>query len=349
MKKSANENSSTKCFSDILRRLLCTGNLQTHPSDQFIEANKKEKDDQRAEKCLDNVTQLAARSSSPGVVAKLMGLDSFPNTPLAPRDRTLGSYFRSRSANSIDFLSHFDPTRKGSDHHRHRRVRTSVSFRENDDYGLVLHLEKVDENAEYDQEESMMIKKRPKVKKSENLLEKKVTTKRPNRKLETSQKKDFHGKNTRLNLKERRPIIKPINTKEALIESKCLKTKNKKQSLGYHKVHSQCSLKKIHPENNLSGEVAPGMSSHSDNGEVRAIIRGKSKIQKMENKETCYYKRMVDDICRLTEEDVKENFKLNFEDFEEICQQFGQEIFEVLLRQFVDELVLFMGQRVNKD
>lgn len=62
-----------------------------------------------------------------------------------------------------------------------------------------------------------------------------------------SQKKDFHGK-TRLNLKERRPIIKAVNSKEELIGSKCVK--KKKNKILAHKVHS---LKKIHPEGTVPG------------------------------------------------------------------------------------------------
>lgn len=72
----------------------------------------------------------------------------------------------------------------------------------------------------------------------------------------------------------------------------------------------------------------------------------------MKIKESCYYTRMVQEICMLTEEDVKENWihgmVLKFEDFEEICQQFGQEILEVLLKQVVDELVLHFGTRNKK-
>ncbi|KAI3447790.1 hypothetical protein Pfo_004455 [Paulownia fortunei] len=381
---------SGKCYSGILRRLLCSGSLPTHPSDQFMESNIKGIGDQKPEKSLEpeaNVKQAAA--STPGVVARLMGLDSFPNTPLAQKDRSLGSFFRSRSVNSIDFLSHFDPIKQG--HHQHRRVRTSVSFREgiNEDYTSVLvpHLEEVNETAE--DEEELLIRKRPNVnyqqgkkekgarsKNSEILQEKKITNK-PSKKLEiveqrrsvcvklssgvgnaTSQKKDFQ---TRQSLRERMPIIKSVNSTEELIGSKSVK--KKKNKILSQKVHSGCSLKKVHPEGtvpevagevgsrHLPSQIANSQSpfssgAHYDNGEVRAIIKGKNE-RKMKNKESCYYKRMVEEICRVTEEDVKENWMhglvLKFEDFEEICRQFGQEILEVLLKQFVDELVLLYG------
>ncbi|KAK6125978.1 hypothetical protein DH2020_040286 [Rehmannia glutinosa] len=178
---SADASSSTKCYTAVLRRLLCSGSFPTHPSDQFADSNIEKIG---AEKCLkpdENAKQSA--KSNPGVVARLMGLDSFPNTPLGPKDKTLGSYFRSR--------------------------------------------------------------------------------------------------------------------------------------------------------------------------EVREITKGKKEM-KLKNKESCYYKRMVEIICRLTEEGLEENWMhevvLKFDDFEEICQLFGQEILEVLVKQFVDELVglTFWDKGVNK-
>ncbi|KAL0426239.1 UNVERIFIED_CONTAM: hypothetical protein Slati_2798700 [Sesamum latifolium] len=372
MANSANA-TSTKCYSGILRRLLCSGSLPTYPSDQLVESSTRETGDQQAEKSskpAENVKQAAA--SSPGVVARLMGLDSLPNTPLAPKDRTLGSFFRSRSVNSIDFLSHFDPTRKG--HHQHRRVRTSVSFCDgkDDDYtSVVVYLEEVDESAEY--QEELVIRRRPNVncqkgKKTQKNLHEKRVAKKPSKKLEmeeerrsvgkatTSQKKEIQGKK-RLSLEERRPIFKSVNkSKEELMGSKCLKNRKKK-------MHSGCSLKKLHPEGsvpevarklrsrkhhpsqvaNSESESPYSSSAHSDNGEVRAVITGKCQ-RKVNNKESCYYKRMVEDICRLTDDNLKENWMhgvmLRFEDFEEICQQFGQEILELLLEQLVDELLL---------
>ncbi|PIN18076.1 hypothetical protein CDL12_09271 [Handroanthus impetiginosus] len=366
---------SGKCYSGIISRLLCSGSLPTHPSEQFLESNGiKETDDQKPQKSLQpeaNVKQHA--TSTPGVVARLMGLDSFP---IAQKDRSLGSYFRSRSANSIDFFSHFDPIKLG--HGQHRRARTAVSFSEgiNDGYySVVLPLEEVDETVGY--QEELLKRKRDNVnvgrgKKGENSQVRKVT-KKPSKKIEmevkrrsvcgelgsktVSQKKDLHGK-TRGCLRERRPIVK---SKEELIGSNRVKKKNNKV-LG-HKVHSG---KKVHPEDSVPGvdrgsrrrlasqiansERAHPSGAHSDNGEGEAIMKDKSE-RKIKNEEICYYKTMVDEICRLTEEDFKENWfcgmVVKFEDFEDMCQQFGQEILEVLLKQFVDELVLLYGRGTN--
>ncbi|PIN17575.1 hypothetical protein CDL12_09756 [Handroanthus impetiginosus] len=333
---------SGKCYSGIISRLLCSGSLPTHPSEQFLESNGiKEIDDQKPKKSLQpeaNVKQHA--TSTPGVVARLMGLDSFP---IAQKDRSLGSYFRSRSANSIDFFSHFDPIKVG--HGQHRRARTAVSFSEgiNDGYySVVLPLEEVDETVGY--QEELLKRKRDNVNVGRGSKS-------------VSQKKDLHGKTSGC-LRERRPIVK---SKEELIGSNRVKKKNNKV-LG-HKVHSG---KKVHPEDSVPGvdrgsrrrlasqiansERAHPSGAHSDNGEGEAIMKDKSE-RKIKNKEICYYKTMVDEICRLTEEDFKENWfygmVVKFEDFEDMCQQFGQEILEVLLKQFVDELVLPYGRGTN--
>lgn len=79
-----------------------------------------------------------------------MGLDSLPED-IKPKNKNLSSYFRSRSLNSIDFLAQFDVSCKQSPA-EHRRLRTSVSFREvpsldlkgKHDFDLILHFEEVE-------------------------------------------------------------------------------------------------------------------------------------------------------------------------------------------------------------
>lgn len=72
------------------------------------------------------------------------------------------------------------------------------------------------------------------------------------------------------------------------------------------------------------------------------IIAEKNEAKKKSNENLCY-KKMVEEICMLTEESVSENWiygmELKFENFEEICHEFGQEILELLLKQLVDEFV----------
>ncbi|KAJ9185371.1 hypothetical protein P3X46_005013 [Hevea brasiliensis] len=126
--------SGSGCLSGIARLLLCKGSLQTHPSDQitypntaeFDRVNKYQKNEVNIK--LENGTTTAtapAAAAAPGVVARLMGLDSLPDTNWVPKGRTPDSVTRSRSVNFMDYLLDFDLSQA-----QHRRVKTSVSFRE---------------------------------------------------------------------------------------------------------------------------------------------------------------------------------------------------------------------------
>ncbi|XP_009338168.2 nucleolar protein 58-like [Pyrus x bretschneideri] len=113
------------CFNIILRRLLCNGSVPTHPSDQISDSNTTQLAKPPRKQNPDPKIQSSA-SVTPGIVARLMGLDSLPETNWVSRGPDLVS--RSRSLSFADYLMDFD----SNDHqnHQHRRVRTSVSFRE---------------------------------------------------------------------------------------------------------------------------------------------------------------------------------------------------------------------------
>ena len=114
------------CLTGILRRILCSGNLPTHPSDQIREADSvvcdKDQELKAAKECIERFEA----SASPGIVAKLMGLDSMPeiNNLLHARSKP-NSILRSRSMNSADQLAGFDSMQG-----QHRRVKSTLSFRE---------------------------------------------------------------------------------------------------------------------------------------------------------------------------------------------------------------------------
>ncbi|OVA02708.1 hypothetical protein BVC80_9093g51 [Macleaya cordata] len=94
--------------------------------------------------------KIQATPPTPGLVARLMGLETMPELDVVPKQRNPGSIGRSRSANSVDYSSAFDPSNP-----QHRRVKTSWSFREmpsvlqleNDEF-LLLTFENVGENKE---------------------------------------------------------------------------------------------------------------------------------------------------------------------------------------------------------
>lgn len=232
------EANSSKCFSAVLSRLLCSGGLPTHPSEQLIEP--------RIEKLEFPIPKAAAeenvkRSSSPGVVARLMGLESFPDQN-HNKERTLGDFFRSRSVNSIDFLSHFDPV-KPRDHRRHRRVRTSVSFREgvSDDFASVVLLLEEEFQAKIQEE---MRGKNVEIEEKRKLVYGKNVEIKEKRKPVALKKKDLEGKR-RVDLKERRPVVKGVKCEAEL------KKKKKKSKILAHKLNFD--LKKIHPQGTAPG------------------------------------------------------------------------------------------------
>jgi len=116
------EKPKSGCFPGLLRVLLCAGNATSppvHPSDHFTESDESEKAHSTKE------TLVVNDGSTPGVVARLMGLDSLPNSKWALKGATPDSVPRSRSVNFVDYLLEFDAS-----HGIHRRVKTSSSFRE---------------------------------------------------------------------------------------------------------------------------------------------------------------------------------------------------------------------------
>ncbi|CAJ1948482.1 unnamed protein product [Sphenostylis stenocarpa] len=115
------EKPKSGCFTGFLRVLLCAGNASSppvHPSDHFTEYESENAHSTKE-------TVVVNDGSTPGVVARLMGLDSLPNPKWVLKGGTPDSVPRSRSVNFVDFLLEFDSSRAN-----HRRVKTSASFRE---------------------------------------------------------------------------------------------------------------------------------------------------------------------------------------------------------------------------
>ncbi|CAL0301687.1 unnamed protein product [Lupinus luteus] len=137
------------CFNAILRRILCSGGLQTHPSDQIREFQCSKsvvcgKD--QSFKARQNAAAAAAVATTtpPGIVARLMGLETMVESKP-------GSLSRSKSMNSVDYLGECNRMESF-----HKRVKSTVSFREmptfllleNENF-LVLSFEKEGENKEF--------------------------------------------------------------------------------------------------------------------------------------------------------------------------------------------------------
>lgn len=138
MAKPESSNSKHGCFSGFLRVLLCAGNGTSppvYPSDH-VEEKTQQLHHPKKNKLflLDNEKEAEATTSTtttPGVVARLMGLDSLPNTNWVVKkggSTTPDSVPRSKSVNFVDYLLKFDPSH--ANNNNHRRVNSSASFRE---------------------------------------------------------------------------------------------------------------------------------------------------------------------------------------------------------------------------
>ncbi|KAL2898628.1 Peptidyl-tRNA hydrolase [Bienertia sinuspersici] len=104
------------CFAGVLSRILCSKSLPTHPSDP-IECHKNQH--------LSKIEKLVVDgSATPNVVARLMGLDSMPEINFISN-----SIPKSKSFDSEDFRAKTEDIQG-----QHRRVKTSVSFRETSNY-----------------------------------------------------------------------------------------------------------------------------------------------------------------------------------------------------------------------
>lgn len=111
------DNGNSGCFYKMLRRISCFRSLPTHPADHILESKTIKSENQK---------ENPKAAASPGIVARLMGLDSLPDNNWVSRKGIPDSVVRSRSVNFVDYLLEFDLSTQA----QHRRVRTSVSFRE---------------------------------------------------------------------------------------------------------------------------------------------------------------------------------------------------------------------------
>ncbi|CAK9326948.1 unnamed protein product [Citrullus colocynthis] len=108
------------CLSGILRRILCSGSLPTHPTDHITEETTSVKSDDKLLQVKDLNVIKSTNETKPtaGIVARLMGLDSMPEMK-----QNHNSISRSQSMNSVEhFYKHLED--------KHQRVRSTLSFRE---------------------------------------------------------------------------------------------------------------------------------------------------------------------------------------------------------------------------
>ncbi|KAJ8898932.1 hypothetical protein K2173_008426 [Erythroxylum novogranatense] len=351
------------CFSGVVRLLLCKGSPQTHPSDQIGGSIELDQVQVKKDRSVQEIESKAPVSSTPNVVARLMGLDSLPETCLCAKGRNLDSVPRSRSVNFMDYLLELDLEQA-----QHRRVRTSVSFREptlasQGNYDLlVLYLDK-----EHKSEKMEHKHRKPEVGESRN-----DDRKSKNRETSYAKKHKNHGNKKKVSdkqfsrfnrcqegrvsqpvvspgtkraqrqcssekLKAKRPE-KPINQKEVLVESKFMK-----------KMKNHRATKEVQTLE-CSSEASCPVSVSDDSTRSKKLHSKKKPSSKATNPETAvktfyesWKKQTVEQsikVYKLTEEEVKEsNWRVSNAESAEICAEFGQEFLDLLLYQVVEELV----------
>ncbi|KAK8713981.1 hypothetical protein V6N13_149183 [Hibiscus sabdariffa] len=311
--------SSSGCFSAAFRLFLCSGSPQTHPSDNIMEPNAD-----------DNAAMVRVQSESgPGVVARLMGLDSLPEKNWVPKGETPGQVTRSRSVNFMDYMLEFDLTHAG--HHRrviHQRRFVRYYSKETGFEPRELKSQKV--GCKKDHQE-----KNRKISKLEN-EPRRVSAK-------TSLKSSRCigvTKNVQINRRANSRAKTPLN--EVSIETKKKKKKKRKQ----------CEAKKVeYSENSSEGSSSSPVSvlaAHQDNDiseDSKSLeVKLEKNFESTDDGENVFRLELVGRPPKLTDEDIKFSNWITkkvftFEDFEEICVEFEDQILDLMLHQVVDDLV----------
>nr|KJB36924.1 hypothetical protein B456_006G183100 [Gossypium raimondii] len=328
--------SGSGCFSSVLRRILCSGTPQTHPSDHIVGLNT-----------VDDIAKVEVQASEtgPGIVARLMGLDSLPENNWLQKSKIPGPVTRSRSVNFMDYMLELDFKQT-----KHRRVRTSSSsFREVPQGFKPRKPEKRDgSGSKYGKQKDNVIEK---VVCKKQIREKnKKISKLKNEPRRVSGKHSFkagsciNGTNSK--------ALKVVNQKEVSVVTRKTKNQRPVKKIEYsenpfvvHGVSDSRSLE-VKSKKWSSKSVKHDSLTTTDTSARISIPEGLGKQENFEStnvEETEYYMELVDKLSKLTEGDIKFS---NWETkkvftFEEICAEFEEHILDYLLQQVADEFVGF--------
>ncbi|GLT55716.1 hypothetical protein SLA2020_288120 [Shorea laevis] len=366
------------CFSSLLRRILCAGSPQTHPSDNMVEL------DEATEFVDEGKIQLqvaASASAGPGVVARLMGLESLPEKNRVPIGKSPGPVTRSRSVNFMDYLLEFDLTES-----KHRRVRTSVSFREvppvlqqnqNQEFVVVYWEDEMDKSKEAVAKQRKSERrhgsgsKQREVNVKERLAKKEENQRKKNKKISKlkNEPRRVAGKNSSGSSRNGVRIKRGVNSKAKAPLKMVDQTKKNKNQIGVSKAEYEYNSDTSSPlsvfdandfafyhENSfpevprsMEMELSPNKTCISITEDLKLTKKKCSEPKDMN--ETEFYLELAGVLCKLTGEDIRQSKwtsgkgGLEFEDFEELCMEFGEHILNFMLYQVLDELVEFQTCR----
>ncbi|KAJ9543146.1 hypothetical protein OSB04_022853 [Centaurea solstitialis] len=248
-----------------------------------------------------------------------MGLDSFPNptTSTKPTRVSLGSIMRSKSASSVDFLSNFEIV-------KHRRVRTSVSFREQ----VHTFLEASHYNHNLGNLENLERLERLEM---ENLrwvgnAKSEVGFASNQEKLKIS-KKGMRGEQEQDKKKKK----KDQKNKEEVSSS--MKLKYRRKRVGFQEEEKGYQSRKRTYNHPLPKKV-----KHD-----RRLVKKQTILKRRESEYSEEYcMKVVVDVFRLTMEEINEGVwmdkKVDSYNLQEVSYEVGQEILQLLVYEMVDEL-----------
>ncbi|KAL1808131.1 hypothetical protein ACET3Z_025121 [Daucus carota] len=352
--------SNKSCFSGILRRILCTGSLPTHPSDSDIVPGS---DDLILEK--KNIQ--VKGQGTPGVVARLMGLESLPDIKWVPKDAV---NLRSRSVRSADYFPQFHHL---SEESQHRRVKTSVSFREiptflhqqNEDLFVVCFDKRDGNNASEDIKNLKSgsrsargnIKDRVAVKKKEKQQSKKRNAEPKKSYVKGGHVLPYYTKSNEVYIRSGPRIQKKRPTKarnryckeEVSSGIKHARMRENRRTSSHARIGSSSSTGSCSESTTTTSEDSRKAGQNFFKQSKTAVTR-ENQITESEDlvksKVMNFYIKNLAEVCRLNEEDAESchDWKwikpesLKFDDSGDICLEFEQCILDTLLQQLVDEL-----------
>ncbi|XP_026417575.1 uncharacterized protein LOC113313067 [Papaver somniferum] len=351
---SNSQNVTTKCFSSIIRRFLGVGGFRTHPFDCIKEPNQVQHDD-------DEFTLLDQKKtpSTPGLVARLMGLETMTELELAMTEKKKNpeSIARSRSANSVNFSAKID-----QNHHRkHRRVKSSLSFLEmpecfeleNDEFLLLTFENDEEEHKERvkcDVNKNERFQRRNKIRNDLGLVH-------PLKEIIS----DNNGSNSTKARNRKSGLQKNVDEVVPELENWSPNSVLNLDEFQLDNDSSSVSEEELKERNSNSRRKLSTDTASSDytsrHFPVTDVLESRTnssvELTKAEFYASGNCKEMWQQVCKLTEDDMKTTSWLlkkqvqRMEEWVEIAAEFGQEIFDRLLQEIVAEIGEFTDFAVS--
>ncbi|PPS18470.1 hypothetical protein GOBAR_AA02104 [Gossypium barbadense] len=286
------KSSSSGCFSAVFRRLFCSGTPETHPSVPIIELNAVD---------IMAKAQVQASESGPGIVARLMGLDTLPDNNWVCRGKTPSSVPRSKSANFMDYMLDFDLTKA-----THRRVKTSTSFQE---------LPRSPQLLQHNQETIIRYVRNQCDRKRDR--DRNLNPWSEPRKWKSQRVNGSSGKNVKQNVNVREKVCskkknkkisklknepRRVSSKQSLKSSGCIgvnsKAKTPLEEVSVKtKKKNQSAVRKV--------EYTDSNSEGSSSSLSPVSVLYVNDFESTKNEETAYFMELVDRPSKMTDEDIK--------------------------------------------